>query len=90
MLKKHPNPRPCAISHSGETPDEVKEYNEIEVKNGYYGTVNGFIKALFQQEKRKISRSPFEMEIYWQKFLLSIETIWKKILSAKFCYLIWI
>jgi 2,3-bisphosphoglycerate-independent phosphoglycerate mutase len=46
------DPVPFLIYHPGETPDVVKEYNEIEVKNGHYGTVagNGFIKALFQQE----------------------------------------
>ncbi len=44
------DPVPFLIYHPGEAPDEVKEYNESAVKNGYYGTVtgNGFIKALFQ------------------------------------------
>ncbi len=44
------DPVPFLIYHPGKTPDEVKEYNEIAVKNGYYGTLAGneFIKTLFQ------------------------------------------
>lgn len=45
------DPVPFMIFHPGATPDEVNEYNEFAVENGYYGTVSGneFIKALFQQ-----------------------------------------
>jgi 2,3-bisphosphoglycerate-independent phosphoglycerate mutase len=48
------DPEPFLIYHPAEASDEVKEHNEIEMKNGYYGAVtgNGFIKALFQQESR--------------------------------------
>lgn len=44
------DPVPFMIYHPGTTPDEVKEYNEFSVKNGYYGTIQGneFIRALFQ------------------------------------------
>jgi len=46
------DPVPFLIYHPDETPDEVKEYNELAVEKGYYGIVSGneFIKALFQQK----------------------------------------
>ena len=60
ILPDHPTP--CALrthTHAavpfmiyipGQTPDEVKEYNEVAVEKGFYGTLKGneFIKALFQ------------------------------------------
>jgi len=41
---------PFLIYHPGETPDDVSEYNEASVANGYYGRLEGnqFIKALLQ------------------------------------------
>ena len=60
ILPDHPTPCairththdavPFMIYHPGQTPDEVKEYNEIAVEKGFYGTIEGnaFIKALFQ------------------------------------------
>jgi len=60
ILPDHPTP--CAVrthTHAAvpfmiynptQTPDEVKEYNELSVEKGFYGTIEGdaFIKALFQ------------------------------------------
>ena len=42
------DPVPFIICRPGETPDEVKEYNETSVEKGHYGTLKGnqFIKAL--------------------------------------------
>jgi len=60
ILPDHPTPCairthnhtsvPFMIYHPGQTPDEVKEYNESAVDKGFYGTIEGnaFIKALFQ------------------------------------------
>jgi 2,3-bisphosphoglycerate-independent phosphoglycerate mutase len=44
------DPVPFLISHPGETPDNVIEYNEESVKNGYYGMLEGqqFIKTFLQ------------------------------------------
>lgn len=61
ILPDHPTP--CAIKththeavpfmiyHPGETPDEVKEYNEEATKKGFYGTLKGdeFIRALLKK-----------------------------------------
>jgi 2,3-bisphosphoglycerate-independent phosphoglycerate mutase len=43
------DPVPFIIYRPGEEPDSVNEYNEISVKNGYYGLISDdrFIKALF-------------------------------------------
>jgi 2,3-bisphosphoglycerate-independent phosphoglycerate mutase len=43
------DPVPFIIYRPGEEPDSVNEYNEISVKNGYYGLIRDdqFIKALF-------------------------------------------
>ena len=42
------DPVPFIIYRPGETPDEVKEYNEVSVEKGYYGTLEGeqFMKTL--------------------------------------------
>ncbi|MCK4831023.1 cofactor-independent phosphoglycerate mutase [bacterium] len=42
------DPVPFIIYHPGETPDDVIEYNELSVDNGFYGTLQGdqFMKAL--------------------------------------------
>ena len=50
-IKKHTDsPVPFVIYKPGETPDKVKEYNELSVKKGKYGLLKGneFIKALFE------------------------------------------
>lgn len=61
ILPDHPTPCalrththaavPFMIFHPGQTPDDVKEYNEFAVEKGFYGTLegDGFIKALFQK-----------------------------------------
>ncbi len=45
------DPVPFLMYHPGATPDDVNEYNEISVENGFYGTLRGnqFIKALLQR-----------------------------------------
>ncbi len=44
------DPVPFLIYHPNATPDDVTEYNEESVKNGYYGLLEGnqFIKAFLQ------------------------------------------
>lgn len=44
------DPVPFLIYHPGETPDDVTEYHEESVKQGFYSTLQGnrFIKALLQ------------------------------------------
>ncbi len=61
ILPDHPTPCalrthtreavPFMIYHPGTSPDKVQKYNEVDVADGYYGTLRGnaFIKALFQQ-----------------------------------------
>ncbi len=46
------DPVPFLIYYPGAEPDQVLEYNEESVKNGYYGLLKGdeFIKALLQVE----------------------------------------
>lgn len=51
-LRTHTHdPVPFIIYHPGEEPDEVKEYNEFDTDNGYYGVIKGdeFIKALLKK-----------------------------------------
>lgn len=45
------DPVPFMIYHPGAEPDDVKEYNEQSVHDGYYGLLkgDGFIKALLQR-----------------------------------------
>jgi 2,3-bisphosphoglycerate-independent phosphoglycerate mutase len=50
-MRTHTNEAvPFLIYHPGETPDDVTEYHEESVVNGYYGLLEGnqFIKALLQ------------------------------------------
>jgi 2,3-bisphosphoglycerate-independent phosphoglycerate mutase len=50
-LRTHTHdPVPFMIYHPGETPDEVKEYNEFSVKKGHFGTMEGpqFMKTFLK------------------------------------------